>query len=166
MNYNYGSSAYDYEYGYYNDEQENQSERERQRRAAHQMKKRNKTTRKAVTYILVAGIAAAFLVSKNVAVSDTKKEIASLKEELAAQQTYTSEKTFELEQKIGLTTIEERAMTKLGMQRPDKTQVIYVDVKKDDCTERTSGEVEGLRNNLSESVKNTKQKIINIFTLK
>lgn len=163
MNYNYGSTAYEYEYQQ-QEEVQNQL-REEKRRAARQLKKKNKTTRRIVSYILVAGLAAGFLVSKNVAVSDTGKEIESLQAELAAQQTYTSEKTFELEQKIGLTTIEETAMTKLGMQRPDKTQVIYVDIKKDDYTERTVKEVEGLKNNLTQSLKKAKQTIINIFTL-
>lgn len=161
MNYNYGSTAYEYEYQY----QEETQLREEKRKAARQVKKRNKTTRRIVAYVVWAGLAASFLVSKNVAVSDTSKEIENLQAELAAQQTYTSEKTFELEQKIGLTSIEETAMTKLGMQRPDKTQVIYVDIKKDDCTERTVKEVEGLKNNLTQSLKKAKQTIINIFTL-
>ncbi len=106
------------------------------------------------------------MISKYVAVDDTKNEIDELNKELARQQTYTSEKTFELEQKVSLTKIEEEAMSRLGMQRPDKTQTIYVDIKKNDCTEVTAKEVEGAKNKLSNALKNTKQTIINIFTLR
>ena len=164
-NYNYGSTAYDYDYDY-QEEYSEQEQLKQHRREERARRERNKNTRTKVAYILVAGLAFSFLIAKTVAVSDTEKKISELTEELSVQQTYTSEKTFELEQKVSLTAIEEAAMTRLGMQRPDKTQVVYLDIEKDDYTERTAGEVEGIRNKVGTSLKNTKQTIINIFTLK
>ncbi len=165
-NYNYGSTAYDYDYDYheeYNSEQEQIKQRRREERAR---REENKNTRRKLGYIFVAGLAFSFLIAKTVAVSDTEKRIRDLTEELSVQQTYTSEKTFELEQKVSLTAIEDAAMARLGMQRPDKTQVVYLDIEKDDYTERTVQEVEGIGNKVGTSLKNAKQTIINIFTLK
>lgn len=106
------------------------------------------------------------MIAKYVAVDDTQKQIDNLSKELTAQQTYTSEKTFALEQKLSLTKIEDEAMSRLGMQRPDKTQIIYVDIKKNDCTEVTAKEVEGAKNKIERGLKNAHQTIINIFTLR
>lgn len=162
MDYSHGSSAYKYEV--MQEEQDRARIEYRHARQKHE-ERINKTFRTAVK-LFVIGLSACFMISKYVAVDDTGKRIKELEKELNAQQTYASEKAFELEQKVSLTAIEEAAMTRLGMQRPDKTQTIYVDIKKDDYTERTAQEVEGVRNKVGSALKNAKQTLINIFALK
>ena len=51
---------------------------------------------------------------------------------------------FELEESIDLTSVEEAAVNRLGMQRPSKNQTVYVNIKQDDVCELTANEVEGM----------------------
>ena len=77
------------------------------------------------------------------AVNEMNQQVASLKSQLTTLESATSQMVFDLEQSVDLTEIEKEATTRLGMQRPEKYQTIYVNVKQDDMTEKTAGEVEG-----------------------
>ena len=41
----------------------------------------------------------------------------------------------EINQKLDMSVIEEKAINELGMQRPDNSQIVYVNVKQDTYTE-------------------------------
>ena len=118
-----------------------------------------------ILYIVTLALSAIFMISKFVAVYDTEQEIKSLNRQLEQKQSYTSQKIFEMEQSIDLTEIERKA-AKLGMQRPEKHQVIYVDVKTNDLSELTASDVEGLKNRSASFFDKLIQNIVGIFTIK
>jgi hypothetical protein len=70
-----------------------------------------------------------------------------------------------LEQSVDLTEIEKEATNRLGMQRPEKYQTIYVNVKQDDVTEMTAGEVEGFRNRVTLMLKSLGSYIVELFSI-
>jgi hypothetical protein len=51
------------------------------------------------------------------------------------------------------------------MQRPEKYQTIYVNVKQDDVTEMTAGEVEGFRNRVTLMLKSLGSYIVELFSI-
>lgn len=51
----------------------------------------------------------------------------------------------------------------MGMQRPEKYQTIYVNVKQDDMTEKTAGEVEGFGHGIVSVLKKIGGNIVTIF---
>lgn len=114
---------------------------------------------------LLTAIVAAFMVSKYVAVYETKQEVAQLQKDLAVKQSYTSQKMFELEQSADLSTIEAEATTRLGMQRPDKTQITYLEVPKGDVTEKTADSVEAIPNRVTRTLVRLKNFVVSIFTM-
>ena len=65
-----------------------------------------------------------------------------------------------------LTKIEKEATTRLGMQRPEKYQTIYVNVKQDDMTEKTAGEVEGFGHGIVSVLKKIGGNIVQFFSIK
>lgn len=119
-----------------------------------------------ISAIIIFSVVAYFMVSKFVAVYDTKAQIKTLEKELAVAQSHTSQRIFELEQSVDLNTIEGQAMSRLGMRRPDKHQTIYVNVQKDDVTEVTADNVEGIRSTAVKMISDIKNNIISIFTMK
>lgn len=121
-----------------------------------------KMTMKRIAYILVLALSATFMISKYVAVYDTQQEIKALNNKLEEKQSYTSQKIFEMEQKVDLAEVERKAV-ELGMQRPDKHQVIYVDVKTEDKTDVTAGDVEGIKNRSVSFFDKAKKHILGIF---
>ena len=126
--------------------------------------KKNRTV--FVGYVLLLILAAVFMIGKNVAEYETEIEIKNLQKELAALESYTSQKIFELEENIDLTYIEETAKTRLGMQMPTKNQTVYVNIKRDDVCELTCTEVEGLSNRVKTAASDFKQNVIGLFSLR
>ena len=118
-----------------------------------------------ILYIITLALSATFMISKFVAVYDTEQEIASLTKQLEQKQSYTSQKIFEMEQSIDLKEVEKKAGEELGMQRPEKHQVIYVDVKTNDVTEVTASDVEGIKNRSSDFFETLTKNIIGIFSI-
>ena len=78
----------------------------------------------------------------------------------------TSQMVFDIEQSVDLTKIEKEATTRLGMQRPEKYQTIYVNVKQDDMTEKTAGEVEGFGHGIVSVLKKIGGNIVQFFSIK
>lgn len=116
--------------------------------------------------IIVLAFSAGFMISKFVTVHETQQQIAMLQKDLAALESSTSQKIFNLEQSIDLTELETEATTRLGMQRPEKYQTIYVNVKQDDVTEMTADEVEGFANKTKASLKELAGYIVETFSIK
>lgn len=130
-----------------------------------QMHSKSKNIRR-MCAIIVLAFSAGFMISKFVTVHETQQRIASLEKTLTALESATSQQIFDLEQSVDLTEIEHEAMSRLGMQRPEKYQTIYVNVKRDDVTEMTAGEVEGLENRIKVSLKELGGYIVELFSIK
>ncbi|MDO4617951.1 MAG: hypothetical protein Q4B31_00340 [Clostridia bacterium] len=141
--------------------------REKREKLVSERKKAAKKNRAIfVGYVLMLILAAVFMIGKNVAEYETEIQIKNLQKELAAVESYTSQKLFELEEDIDLTYIEETATSRLGMQKPTKDQTIYVNIKRDDVCEITSGDVEGISNTVKNTASDLKRNVIGIFSLK
>ncbi len=125
---------------------------------------RSKNLRRIGAVMLIA-LSAGFMISKFVAVKEVKQEVASLKSELSEMEAVTSQMVFDLEQSVDLSEIEKEATTRLGMQRPEKYQTIYVNVRQDDITEKTAGEVEGIGNGILSAIKGLGGYIVRFFSI-
>lgn len=113
--------------------------------------------------ILALSVSAYFMISKNVQLHETNSEISRLEKELSGLESTTSQKIFELEQSVDLDAVEEIATTRLNMQRPEKYQIVYVDVPMEDVTEVTANDVEGVENQIANIAKKMKDNIFGIF---
>lgn len=125
-----------------------------------------KTTLSGILYIVVLAFSAIFMISKFVAVYDTGQEVASLTKQLEQKRSYTTQKIFEMEQSVDLTEVENIATTKLGMQRPEKHQIVYVNVKQNDKTDVTAKDVEGFGNRVSDWCSKLGRNIAEVFSIK
>ncbi len=133
------------------------------RRRAERKRKGTLFVFKTICACAVLFLSSVFMISRYIELDSTEKKIKSLESELKEIEAYTSQKTFELEQSVDLTKIEEIATTRLGMKRPEKYQIIYVNMKKEDTTEVTADEVEGVRNNILSEFNALKENISGIF---
>ncbi len=116
--------------------------------------------------IVVVALSAGFMISQFVTVNENAQAIASLQKQLTEMESATSQMVFDMEQSVDLAEIEKEATTRLGMQRPEKYQTVYVNVKQDDMTEKTAGEVEGLGNSIMSALKKIGGHIVEFFSIK
>ncbi len=119
-----------------------------------------------ICIIIVIAFSAGFMISRFVAVNEAEQEVASLSKQLNELESVTSQMVFDMEQSVDLAEIEKEATTRLGMQRPEKYQTIYVNVKQEDMTEKTAGEEEGLGNYVMSSLKKIGGHIVEFFSIK
>ena len=154
----YSNLAYKYEEDY-------SFREETQKKAEAKVVKVKKKNFTPIICALVLSMAAYYMISKNVELYETNQNIKSLQKELTQLETYTSQRIFELEQSVDLATVEEIATTKLNMQRPEQYQIEYVSIERDDVTEITAGEVEGVKSRVGNATKNIKRNLIGIFTI-
>lgn len=115
--------------------------------------------------IFVVAISAIFMIIQYVTVSDTESTLAKLTKEYKFEESITAQKAFELEQSIDLSKIETEATTRLGMHRPERHQIVYLDVKQSDASVKTAGEVEGFKNRFKELMKSIGSNIIDFFSI-
>lgn len=144
---------------------ERKPQQNKDNRRHQQMLIRRKNVCRICATVLVS-LSAGFMISQFVAVNETKQEVALLQESLQAAESATAQKMFELEHSVDLATIEEEATTRLGMQRPEKYQTIYVNVKQGDVTEKVAGDVESIHIRLGKSLKNIVGNIVEFFSIK
>lgn len=111
--------------------------------------------------IVLLSVAAYFMLAKSAQVHSTAETIVKRQKELAMLESTTSQKIFELEQSVDLNTVEQIALTKLNMQRPEKHQIIYLNVQTDDVTDITAEENEGVKSRIGSMTK----KYFGIFDL-
>ncbi len=135
------------------------------KRNREQMLIRSKNMRRICAVVVIA-LSAGFMISQFVTVNETQQEIASLQKELSGIESATSQMIFDMEQSVDLAEVEKEATTRLGMQRPEKYQTIYVNVKQDDMTEKTAGEVEGLGKSIISALKKIGGNIVQFFSIK
>ena len=122
-----------------------------------------RTIFRGICVTVLLAVSAGFMISKFVAVNEMNQQVASLKSQLTTLESATSQMVFDLEQSVDLTKIEKEATTRLGMQRPEKYQTIYVNVKQDDMTEKTAGEVEGFGHGIVSVLKKIGGNIVQFF---
>lgn len=141
-----------------------QNNKTKGKRNHNQMLNRKKSVRR-ICAILVLSFSAGFMISEFVAVNETKQQIASLEKKLADAESVTSQKNYELEKSVDLAKIEEEATTRLGMQRPEKYQTIYVNVKQNDVTAKTASAVENPIKRIGETLKKIGSNIVGFFSI-
>lgn len=113
----------------------------------------------------VLAVSAIFMIMQFVEVNETVAELESVRADYKFEESVTAQKSYELEQSIDLSKIEQEATTRLGMKRPEKYQQIYVDVKKNDVTEKVSGEVEGFENRFVKGINSIINHIVEFFSI-
>ena len=162
----YGNLALDerYEYRQKRRKHKPRKHNNRAKRNQEQMLNRKRNIRR-MTAVVAMAVSAGFMISQFVTVHETRQQLSTLSKELSEQEAITSQKVFELEQSIDLNEIERIATTRLGMQRPESYQTIYVNVKSDDVTEATAGEVEGVGNSLAAFFKGVGSHIVKLFSI-
>lgn len=126
---------------------------------------KQKLNLRVIFFAVLISFAAYFMISKQVAVFESDKEISRLSKELETLKSTEVQKTFELEQSVDLAFIEKEATTRLNMQRPDQNQKVYVNVTGEDVTEITSGDAESVKNRVSSIAESVKKNIIGIFSI-
>lgn len=163
----YGNLAYKYDY----------AEEQRQEQQKKKVKKQNTAPKKGkkkavglsyaskVASVLIVAAAAVFMIVQYVTVNETHSALNAAISEYEFEESVTAQKSFELEQSIDLSKIETEATSRLGMRRPEKHQVVYVDVKKSDTTVKTADEVEGFSNRFAGFMKSIKGHIIDFFSI-
>lgn len=122
--------------------------------------------RRYIFVIITIALAAGFMISTFVTVNETRAEVKSLETYLLEMEAITSQKAFDLDHSIDLATIEEEATTRLGMKRPEKYQTVYVNVSREDVTEKTVGEVENAKGRISDTLKAIIGNIVEFFSIK
>ena len=120
---------------------------------------------RAIFFAFLIAFAAYFMISKQVAVFETEKEIERLVNQLKAMKSTEVQMNFELEQAVDLTTVEEIATTKLNMQRSEHNQKVYVDITGEDVTEFTAKDKEGMQKKVKDFTGDLKKNIAGIFSL-
>lgn len=100
-----------------------------------------KTHIKAISYVLIV-FAALFVISyRNSLINESFSENENLKTQLASIQKDNEQLRVNLENNLNLTNIENLAEKKLGMQKLDNSQKVYVTLDKKDYVEQASEEV-------------------------
>lgn len=173
----YGNLAYKYDYRAYRapeKQRENRSrvqtnkENVKAKAVDHRSKKRAKNKISyfsLVVSVIVTAAAAIFMIVQFVEVNETLSSLKTIQSQYAFEESVTAQKSFELEQSIDLSKIEEEATGRLGMKRPDSHQIVYVDVKQDDITEMTADEVEGIGNRISKMFSSLISNIVEFFSI-
>ncbi len=118
-----------------------------------------------IIYVIVLAASAIFMIAQFVNVNEAESRLAAKQEDYAFEESVTAQKSFELEQSVDLSKIEQEATGRLGMKRPDSHQIVYVDVKQSDVTEKTSGEVEGFANRIAGFFSSVISHIIEFFSI-
>ena len=161
----YSNLAYDWDGGREERIEEEVKLKRTKLRAEHK-RELAKTRVAVVCYVLMIILSAVFMIGKNVTDYEGKLLINQKEKELSELQSYTSQKLFELEKNIDLVSVEEAATSRLGMQRPDKKQMVYVNIKQDDVCDLSANKVEGMAARAREAASDLKQNVLGIFSLK
>lgn len=160
----YGNLAYKYDYT--EEQHEKQKKNINRKKPAKRAKKTKKLSYAAkIASVLMVAASAVFMITQYVTVNETQSELTSAISDCEFEESVTAQKAFELEQSIDLSKVETEATSRLGMRRPEKHQIVYVDVKKSDKTVKTAKEVEGFASRAAGLVKSVKSHIIKFFSI-
>ena len=134
-------------------------------------KRSGKKTVKGLSYpgkiacVIAVSASAMFMVSQFIKVNESQTALSTAIENYRFEESVTSQMAFELEQSIDLSKIEKEATTRLGMQRPERHQIVYLDVKRDDTTDVTADSVEGFSNRFMSGVRTFVGNIVKFFSI-
>lgn len=144
MNYNTGTSAYKYDEYMYNsssayeldyEQRDVKYEQRRTVRINNRSKKKELLARMVIVSLVTMLICAVGFLYSRVMVIYAANEVNQLKNELATISSANNKKSMEIERSIDLKKVEEIAISKYNMQRPDKNQTVYVNVTQQDYAE-------------------------------
>lgn len=111
------------------------TDKKRKERVQSRKKERTFVCRFLIVSLVAVFCVASALIYTNVMMIRAATKTQKLEDELALL-TETNKKTeMEINGKLDMKVIEERAVSELGMQRPDNSQIVYVNVKRDTYTE-------------------------------
>lgn len=130
--YYYGTSAYKLE-EYENSIRKN-AEKQLKRRKA-QKKEQAALYRFLLFGVVFVFVAASALVYINVMAMRASTDIDKLEKKLAMVVDENKQKEIRINQSLDMKVIEKRAIEELGMQKPDNSQIVYVDVRKENHVE-------------------------------
>lgn len=130
-----GTSAYkidEYEqYAYAHEEKRAQRKTQR--------KKETAAFCRFLTFAVIAVfLGASALVYTNVMMIRASSQVEKLENELALITEQNNQKKIEIEQKLDMKLIEEKAINELGMQRPENSQIVYVGVTQGTYMEKSA----------------------------
>lgn len=126
-NYYYGTSAYKLEQY---EQKTSTQERKSKGQASLTHSERATLCKIAVIAVLIISVVASAFIYINVMALRASTKIESLEKELALAIDQNKQKEIEINRNLDLNVIEKKAIEKLGMQKPDNNQIIYIDVKK------------------------------------
>ena len=139
-----GNLAYELDFEYGEQQREKKVRKHKQEVKA---KAQAETVKKYKTIVICAimlALSAGFMMSRNVAVYESGKRVSQKQKELNELKEYSSQKAFELDRSIDMSSVESYAQKELNMVRPEKYQTVYVNIKQEDVTEVTVEQVEGI----------------------
>ena len=160
-----GNFAYKYDYTKeYKEEQQKQTPKRtntsKRRKKAHALSYAGK-----IASVLVVAVSAVFMIVQYVTVNETQSALNAAISDYKFEESVTAQKAFELEESIDLSKIEAEATSRLGMHRPEKHQIVYLDVQRSDITTKTASEVEGFSNRFIGFVTSVKNHIVDFFSI-
>ncbi len=130
--YNYGTGAYKLEQY---EEQFHKSERKHKGQASLTYSEKATLCKIAVIAVMIASVVASAFIYINVMALRATTKIDALEKELALAVDKNKQKEIEINRNLDLNVIEKKAIEKLGMQKPDNNQIVYIDVKKGSYSE-------------------------------
>lgn len=129
----HGTSAYKYE-------RTNQTETRKTEKGVSKKKNAKITRGSFLSYVVITALAFVLLFRYS-CITEMSTKLTGLKQEYDEVSSVAVAKEFELEQYVDLKKVEDVATNELGMRRPEKHQIVYVDMQNNDYTEKidTSG---------------------------
>jgi cell division protein FtsL len=129
-----GSNAYQYQQQeYYTREQQQELNQYPKVKSKTKVKKISKL--KMILSVLICFSIAFGIMLRYVAITEANNKVSSYKRQLSQLQRANEQMQVELDRSIDLKKVEEIAKSKLGMRRPEKYQMVYVELKKNDYAE-------------------------------
>lgn len=107
-------------------------------------KSRNLNIAVVIFYVAIIFVVAFCLISREVSIYEKSSEINSLESKLEQAQSETKQARVSAEKSVDLKTIEENAVNKFSMSRPEKAQTVYINVQQQDYVEKTAGKNAGI----------------------
>ncbi len=162
-----GNLAYKYDYTKeYKEEQQKRAPKKqnvapaRRKKQVHALSYAGK-----IAAVLVVAVSAVFMIVQYVTVHETQTALNAAISDYQFEESVTAQKAFELEESIDLSKIEAEATSRLGMHRPEKHQIVYLDVQQSDITTKTASDVEGFSNRFVAFIARMKNHIIDFFSI-
>ncbi len=137
----YGNNAYQYDRSYYERPAVKPVKKVKVR-----VKKRKKVSVGSAILLGVAVLMAFCLLFRNSQLLERKDTVKNMQGELSSVHAQIVAKQFEIERNVDLNKVEEEAIQRLGMQRPVKAQMIYLDMENCDYAECSKQKETGHKN--------------------